>query len=300
MAEQAAPVEPTFDPTPEPAAPAPSAPPEAGSPATPASTPDKPWAGSPWASDLEAAGFDPETAAKVHELWQGKVQPYVTQREQELGEVGEIWAAFNEDETALPTYLALAEQRFGPEVAQHLANSLAEYIGADDPEGGTEVEPSWEDPEVYAAWYEQQPPWVQAQEDQRIANEQDAIYMSEVQRDAPDVIADGTEHIFARYVAGTEDGNVAQAKQWYDQEFGPIVAQAKADPAFAQQVGLGHLHEGAPAAPAPAEAPNVLGSYATPGGSEPPTEPQYASLDAAMDDLFEAVRGDAALHPPGR
>lgn len=293
MADQAAPAAPdapAFDPTPDPTLAAPAA---ATTPTTPpAAPPSSPWAGSPWAEKLDGLQ-DGLTREQVHELWQGTVQPYVTQKEQELGQVGTIWEQLQGEDTSIPTYLALAEQMYGPEVAQTIADGLQQHFDegaqAADDEGAVD----WEDQETYDRWFEQQPPWVQAQEEQRIANEEDATYQAEVKQFAPDVIDDGVEHILARYVVAA-DGDVQAAKQLYDQEFGPIIAHAKSDPAVAAQYGLSHLHGqvAAPAAPAPAGAPTVLGATGAGGSSVPAQEePRYATLDDAMDDLFAAVSG---------
>jgi hypothetical protein len=288
MADQAVPevpdaVDPTPDPTPAPSLP----PPDAPSPS--------PWAGSPWAGKLDevAASGQPLTPEQVHDLWQGTVQPYVTQKEQELGAWNEVVQGLTDQEQSVATYLAVAEQMYGEEVAQHLAASFQEYINNQEPGEGAPPagQNDWDDPESYQAWYDEQPPWIQAQEDKRIADEEDSEYASDVQQYAPDVLADGTESIFARYVVAVPDGDVQKAKALYDAEFGPIIAQAKQDPELAQRLGLGHLHAQHQPAPAEETAPTVLGAGGGAGANPASQEPGYGSMEEVYDDFFNTVKG---------
>jgi hypothetical protein len=286
MADQAAPIT-DVDPTPDPTTPA------AAAPAAPADTP-KPWADAPWAQTLETRFQDDATRAAVHQAWQEEVQPYVTRREQELGEWGKVQQQLQDDEASIPTFLAIAEQTYGPEVAQVFVDALRQHLHLDD--GEPQGEPGaqdWQSPEAYDAWYQAQPPWIQQQEDLRLGAEEDAQYQQEVQQYAPDVIAVGAEHHLARYVLAA-DGDVQQGKALYDQEFGPLVEAAKQNPQLAASLGLNF----APSAPAAADegAPAVLGSSGAQGGAPPPTEPQYANLDQAMDDLWKEIAGK---HPGG-
>ena len=307
MADQAAGA-PDFDPTPDPTpdAPSPQSPEASDSAQASSSTGTHPWDGSPWAKDLDGLE-DGLTREQVHELWQSKVQPYVTQREQELGNYGQILEALNDPEQSLAAYLTLAEMQYGPEVAQHLAQSLQQYTGEEEQpdalDGDTATQPNWDDPDAVQAWYDQQPPWIQEQFDNYVVQQEDQQYEADLDKYAPNIKADKTEHIFARYVVAT-DGNVEMAKELYDREMGPYIEQARKDPALAASLGLGHFHEegdqvpGGVAATAE-EPPNVLGQYGAAGATVPPTEPQYASMDDVMDDFFETVRGQGGLQPGG-
>jgi len=293
MADQAEPavpggVEATPDPTP--AAPAASTPPSSGS---------KPWADAPWAQTLETRFQDDAVRAQVHQAWQEEVQPYVTRREQELGEWGQVREQLLSEEESIPTFLAIAESHYGPEVAQLFADAILQHVngqpGQEASDAAAEGGSDWESDEAYDRWYEQQPPWVQAQEDQRRGAEEDLTYQQEVAKYAPDVIEIGADHHLARYVLAAE-GDVQQGKALYDQEFGPVVEQARANPALAASLGL-EFPEHAPQQPeAPEGAPAVLGSSGAQGGAPPPTEPQYANLDQAMEDLWQEVAGK---HPGG-
>jgi hypothetical protein len=287
MADQAEPVTGAdVAPDPTPAAPAAPAPAPTGGASQP---PAKPWADAPWAQTLETRFQDDTTRAAVHAAWQEEVQPYVTRKEQELGEWGRVRDQLQDDDASIPTFLAIAEQTYGPEVAQVFVDALRAHLQLDDGDGAAEQQGGdWQSPEAYDAWYQAQPPWVQEQEDLRRGSEEDAQYQQEVQQYAPDVVEIGADHHLARYVLAA-DGDVQQGKALYDQEFGPIVEQARQNPQLAASLGLQFPEH---AAPAEAEgAPAVLGSSGAQGGVAPPTEPQYASLDAAMEAMWQEVSG---------
>jgi hypothetical protein len=290
----APPAAPTFDPTPDPTPPSP------GTPATETPSPgtSAPWANAPWAETLEARFEDPAQREAVHGYLQEEIQPYVTRREQELGGLSEMWEALDDQEQSLPTFLTIAEEKYGPEVAQVFADAILQHVQAQQ-EGSDPANPSGDAPETYEEWYEKQPPWIQEREDVRLAEEEDGNYESEVQQHAPDVVALGQraqEH-FGRYVLALE-GDVAAAKQLWDQEMGPIVAAARQDPSLAASLGfeLGEPQGPAGAASVPGNeaAPHVLGATGAGGGTAPPTVPQYGSMDEVYADFYSEVAGKSA------
>lgn len=286
MADQAEPVVPDLPAAPDPtqaATPAAATPPTSASPA-----PDTPWAGSPWAGRLDeiAATNQQLTPAQVHELWQSEVQPYVTRREQELGEGASFIADLQDDEKSIGTYLAFAEQNYGPEVAEAIANAIVQHV-----EGAAAAPPEGSDTsDDYETWLAEQPPWIQEREALLRGQEEDQEYNAEVQQYAPDVIADGAEHLFARYVLASE-GDVQEAKALYDQEMGPIVAAAKQNPALAASIGLAFAEPADQTEAPPEGAPHVLGATGSSGGAAPPTTPQYGSMDEVYSDFFDSVKG---------
>src|SRR5690349_8595531 len=144
-----------------PAAPAP--------PATPAPTPD-----APWAADLASVFQDEAERARVDQFMREKYQPYVTQLEQKHAPARQLYDAL-QSENSLETYLGLAEQLYGEEAANYLAEKIIEKYG-EEAAAPAEPAPAAGD----AIPFEKLPPEVQERMRKLEADEARTTYWAEM------------------------------------------------------------------------------------------------------------------------
>jgi hypothetical protein len=269
-------------------------------PATPAPSAGQSTNPGPWADALSQRFQDETVRGQVDGFLRETVQPYITQREQELGQVGQIWDKLwdesdGEDNASLQTYLALTEARFGPQVAMAVAQSLQGFAGqqpAEQPAGGE----GGQNPPELDEWLAQQPQEVQDHFRQTFESEADKAYADELSNLASNdwTVNAGEGALFSNYVIAT-DGDIEAAHQLWEQQ--GMKSAIEANP---QAFGVAPP-QAAPAAEAAPEAPQVLGTGATGTGvTTPPTAPeQHDSLAEAVDSFFkdlhapstDAVRG---------
>jgi hypothetical protein len=256
----------------------------------------------PWSSSLAQAFPDEAVRGQVDQYLRSTVQPYITQREQDTAPWNAIWN--DEDpETALNTYLAVAEARFGPEFAQAVLSGLEPLFGDGQgnepgtPEAGTDTgAPEFEE------WLALQPPEVQQFWNQQMQSQEDQHYEEQLARAVQaEPSIKGLENIFSRYVVSSQfddDRAIDEAIQMWQAEGWPD--RVKSNP---ELFGLQTAPEGTQAAAAEpggaaalsqsgASAPTVLGAGTATGGGGPGAEvPQADSLDAAVDMFFRDLNG---------
>lgn len=277
--------------TPEPAAPA----------AAPAAEPQAP--ATPWAESLDRSFADvpAEMRTRLDQYLRSEVQPYVTRREQELGQVGEIWDNLWDENQTIGTYLSLAESIYGPELAQKVAATFSEHFEAQGmapaaaAQAGAQAAAQQAAQEPGAApaenqvpsfeeWLTQQPPEVQKIVMDQVSNNENDVYEGQLEQlSKMEKTIKGNEERFSRYVVAAE-GDLGEALELWRVEMAPLISEHPdvfgwSDPeAAAAPV--------APAAPANV-APAVLGTSSAPGGTEPvQTVPDHQTWDEAIHDFF--------------
>ncbi|MGZ6852645.1 MAG: hypothetical protein ACXVGB_00655 [Mycobacteriaceae bacterium] len=227
--------------------------------AAPAPPQPAPVGDGPWAQDIRSTFQDPEVQRQVDAFLRSKVQPHVTQVEQQYAPARELWQDLQaEDQSqSLGTYLAIAEQLYGPEVAQAVASSLeAQFTQPQQPETPAPAQPQLTPEQQQAI------DWANAQQAEQ-------LYQSELARvkaSDPNV----RDELFHPFVVGSEgdfDQALAAYQNWH----------AQAYPA-------------APAEPAP-EPPATLTGEGAPAAI-PPTEPARQTLDSALEDTLAEMRAN--------
>jgi hypothetical protein len=221
------------------------------------------------------------------------VQPYITQREQELGQVSSIWDRLwddsdGEDNQSLGTYLALTEARFGPQVAMAVAQSLQQFAGQEPPAAGGEGGEGGQTPPELDEWLAQQPPEIQEHFRATFESEADKAYAADLENLAKTDLTINAQDgaLFSNYVIAADGDMEAAHQMWVDQG---MKAAVEANP---QAFGI-QPEQPAAEQPAP-EAPTVLGTGATSQGVTPPP-----SAPENHDTLEEAVAGFFRdLHAP--
>lgn len=265
-------------------------------------TPASPWAGSPWADKLDGLE-DGLTREQVHELWQSDVQPYVTRKEQELGQVAEVWDGLWDDDQTIPTYLGLAESIYGPELASEVAATFAKHFEmqgmspeeaaaegakaaseqAADESATPEAPPEFED------WLKQQPEPVQEMLQEQYNDRQDAEYARDLEQLAGhEPTIKGNEDRFSNYV-GAAEGDYDTALARWQAEMAPVIREHPEafgweDPAKAAEAAKVEAEKPAK------EAPAVLGTGGAAGSSVPPQVPHHNSMEEGMDAMFKALQ----------
>jgi hypothetical protein len=251
----------------------------------------------PWSSSLAQAFPDESVRGQVDQYLRSTVQPYITQREQDTAPWNAIW---NEEdpETALNTYLAVAEARFGPEFAQAVLKGL-EPMFQDGDQGteGAPVEGTDTGAPEFEEWLALQPPEVQQFWQQQMEQQEDQHYEEQLARAVrAEPSIKGLENIFSRYVVSSQfddDRAIDEAVQMWQAEGWPQRVQE-----HPELFGLQTAPEGTQAAAAEpggaaalsqssAAAPTVLGAGTAAGGGGVGAEvPQSDSLDSAVDLFF--------------
>lgn len=253
----------------------------------------------PWAESLGRAFPDEAVRGQVDQYLRSEIQPYVTRREQELGEVSGVWDNLWNEDTTIPTYLSLAESIYGPDLAQKVAETFTSYFESQGltPEQAAEAGAQAasqqaaadsgvpaEEPD-FETWLAAQPKQVQDMVLKNVAQEEDQNYQSLMAEYATkDPTIRGNEHLFSRYVVAT-DGDMDQALGMWQQEMSPIITE--------NPQAFGWQPPAAPDATAqqPQQPDPVLGSASAPGVTNPPQVPQHQDMDEAMHDFWVDMHG---------
>lgn len=268
----------------------------------PAETPAEPAAAAPtepatpWADSLGRAFPDEATRGQVDQYLRSEIQPYITRKEQELGEVSGVWENLWDEDQTIPTYLSLAESIYGPELAREVAQTFAKHFEVTEglsPEqaaaagveaanqAAVDAQPEVEAVPDFDEWLAKQPPEVREIVTNQVAQNEDDVYngqLAELAGVEPTI--KGNEDRFSRYVVATEgDLNVALAL--WQEEMAPVI---KAHP---ESFGTAAPATEAPAEAKPArEAPAVLGSQAAAGVTTPPQIKAHQTMDEAIHDFM--------------
>lgn len=198
---------------------------------------------------------DESTRTQVDTFLRSKVQPHVTQIEQQFAPARQLYEGLNDPEQSVITYLAATEQLYGTEVAQKVAESLG--LSEEQPPAPTDEQP----PTAPQLSPDQQRAieWAQAQEAEQ-------LYQSELARvkaQDPNI----KDELFAPFVVGAE-GDFDQALRTY---------QAWHAAAYPQ-----------PPAPEQPPPPATLGDAGAPAAAPPTVEKM--TLDGALDSVLEDMR----------
>lgn len=238
------------------AAPPVAAAPVASEPVVPVAAPvaAPPPSDSPWAADLNATFQDETVRGQVDSFLRGHVQPHVTRIEQESAPARELFRDLQGDES-VETYIGVAAQLYGDEVAAVLQATLAEKFG-----GGEETEPVAGEPAPMdartaeaVAYYE--------------SRQAEDLYNSELAKAIEaDPSIKGRESRFANFVVGSEGDFPEAQKRW-------AASRLEDQAEWAPQ---------APAAPAPATLTDQ---------GAPATAPQVTQ-QMTIDDALEATLAD--------
>lgn len=272
---------------------------EAAAAATQEQTP----AAGPWDESLARAFPDEAMRGQVDQYLRSEIQPYITRKEQELGEVGTVWNQLWDENESFPTYLELANTLYGEDVALELAQTLAKHYERQglDPETAAaaavqevgaqatqQAQTQEQGPPDLETWLKQVPPefrqYVTEQFDAR-ADETYNGQLDDITKVEPTIGAKSETFngraLFSRYVASME-GDLPGALQLWQTEMVPLI---KASP---EQFGYTDPTAAAAAAAAtPAkQAPVVLGGSSTSGGTTPPQQKAHQTFDEAMHDFF--------------
>ncbi len=245
------------EPQQEPAAPTPDTAESVQSDATPPNP-------GPWSADLEAAFDDPNQRAAVDAFLREKVQPRVTQLEQQSAPNRAAERLYDDfTQNPVDTYYSVTEELYGPEAAEAVKAALAGDDSAPDAEDDilddTDADLSNLPPEAREA--------IEYVQEQR----QEAAYNAELDKikaDKPDLDLD--PELFAPFVMAA-DGDLEVAVENYES----FLTRFKPS-------------EGGEPEPTP-QAPPTVGQDRT-GATTPPTEKSYESLDEAMDEYFAEQR----------
>lgn len=226
-------------------------------------TPVAPPAGDgPWAKDL-ATFFEDETIrGNVDSFLRSKIQPHVTQIEQQHAPARELWTDLQGDDS-LSTYVGVANQLYGEDAAKQIAEILAKQFGEE------EETPAAETP-AEAPLHPRLQALLDKEDEERENQEYDAE-LARVKALDPRIGSTIDDEDFAPFVIGAEgdfDTALARFQVWH----------AKVYPQGAPEVVP-------PVIPPPA----VLGGD-TGGGATPPLATKYESLDSALDAAMTDLR----------
>lgn len=243
----------------------------------------------PWENDIRQTFADPQTAAAVDQFLRARVQPRVTQLEQELaGARGgqELLTAFQEDPVG--TFNAVQQQLVEAGYLPAQAQQMAQAAYAE-----SQQQPAAAAPAQTAA---------AGQEDPRVA-EMYAAYQQAAELEAYDAQvaaivndpanADINPNRYHTFVAAA-DGDFQKALEMYRADVAGILRDYGIDPTTAtpqQQESAAALAEAGQQEAA--GAPPVMGTGSAAGAGAPiPTQPDYRGMDGlnkAIDDAVAAM-----------
>jgi hypothetical protein len=234
----------------------------------------------PWEQDIRAAFTDPQEAARVDAFLRSRVQPRVTQLEQQVAETREaqnLWDAFHQDPES--TFRAIQAQLVDAGYSVGEANAAAgeALAAAQGPAPAAVAAAQTEDPrlaEMYADWTQQ-----------RELAAYDA-QMAEIANDPANRDVDPNRlHLYV----SAADGDFDRAIELYRADTAQVLTRYGIDPATATQ----QQQEAAAAVASEAAAngaPPVMGAGAGGAGAPLPTQPDYRGKDG----LHKAIEDAAA------
>lgn len=219
---------------------------------------------SPWQSDLEAAFEEPEVRSRVDEYLRSKVQPYVTQLEQQSApnrDANRLWESFHED--PLATYEQVTREVLDEERAERIAAILrGEEPDEDDGYG------DWDDDEDEDEGTQQYPPEIQELIEERQRQQYESV-LEDVKTKLEEEGVPFHRQQFEPYIVA-HDGNLDKAVASYREWVG------EAKELFGIKV------------PKPEDIPPpAINSDTRAGSVTPPVEESYNSLDDAVDAFFK-------------
>ncbi len=219
----------------------------------------------PWASDLESYFDDPQVRAQADRFLRERVQPRVTQIEQERSEYAPARELYDDLRSDPETTLrAITGQLYGDDVAEAIAKLLDE--GETEP-GTPEAQPAPELPREVQELI--------AERNERLAAEAYEAELARVKQQIPDLVEDEF-HPFVVSAQGNMDKAVAVYQRWRQG-----VEERYGTPSAAQD-------------PPPA----ALGSEGS-SPVAPPVQQKYDSLDAALDATMDDLRRARDVTPVG-
>lgn len=250
---------------------------EVTTPAAPALQPG------PWENDIRQSFTDPQVAAQVDNFLRARVQPRVTQLEQQVAQTKdatELWDAFHSNPEG--TFNAIRAQlvEAGYDVAEANAiagNAQAEAAAAPPPAAQTAAAQA-EDPrvaEMYADW---------------TRTRELSAYDAEIERITADPAnADIDPNLYHTYVSAA-DGDFEQAINMYRHHVTNILTRYGIDPAEAtlqQAQAAAQVAEGEQRQES--GAPPVMGQGAGGAGAPVPTQPEYQGRDGLHKAIEDAT-----------
>lgn len=210
----------------------------------------------PWSKDLESAFADPEIRAQVDAYLRNTVQPHVTKLEQSSRDALALYNDLTNPETAAQAYVSISQELFGDEAADRLIASLNLDVDEDE---STEEEP--DDLEAMKA------EWLAEKQAKAYREALDELKQA---KGLGDEFVEDLFHPFVASAGGDLEAAYAQYENYYDR--------------FKSMFGEPKLSDEVPVPPP------TLGS----APASAPTQKQYTSTRAAIDDMF----ADMAAGPP--
>ena len=241
----------------------------------------------PWADDIRSSFTDPEVQAQVDAFLRAKIQPHVTQVEQQAAEARQLYDAFQADPYA--AYAAVGEQLYGeqyqPPQAAAPTPQQPQYF---QDQYGNVVQPIGYDAQGNPVFGAAQPPAQQPPAQQPPA--QQATPETDPRLQA--VLEDYDERLYdqAKQQFLSDPANADIHPALFDQ----FVANAETwDEAAAAYRAYAAAWAAAQDAPPPDTAPPQLGDQ---GQGSPSTQPveQRKSLNETIDEIFN----EQAAAPP--
>lgn len=230
--------------------------------------------GGPWQADIEANFEDPAVRATVDAFLRSKIQPRMTQLEQQIASTAqarELWDAFQKDPSA--TYAGITRELWGDELAEEAframeAKQQAALAPPAEPAEPAAPEPAAPAPQPVDPRYEQMlNEWTQQQEL--------AAYDAQVEAITSDPAnADIDPNLLHTFVAAAE-GDFDEAILRYRD--------------FAAKFLVRYGMTPSEAADAQAAAPPVMGADAGGAGAAPPVQKTYQGQQGLYDAIDEAM-----------
>lgn len=238
----------------------------------------------PWEQDIRAAFTDPEVAAQVDNFLRARVQPRMTQLEQQLAgtkDAQSLYDAFHEDPVG--TYQAITSQLvdlgYPVGAAESIAQNAAASAASAPPAASAAASPAaaqTEDPRISEMYADYQ------------RTRELAAYDAEIERIVNDPTnADINPNRLHIYVAAA-DGDFERAVELYRHDVSDVLLSYGVDPASATP----QQQDQAAQIAAQQTAPPVMGGDAGGAGAPVPASPEYRGQDGlhkAIEDATAAM-----------
>lgn len=230
--------------------------------------------GGPWQADIEANFEDPAVRATVDAFLRSKIQPRMTQLEQQIANTAnarQLWEAFQQDPNA--AYASITRELWGDELAEEAFRAMEAKQNAANqppaaPPAAAPAEPAAPQQPVMDPRYEQM--FEEWQRQQELA-----AYDAEIERITSDPAnADIDANLIHTFVAAAE-GDFDEAILRYRE--------------FATNFMLRYGMTPGEVAEQQAAAPAVLGQDAGGAGAAPPTQVEYRGQEGLHQAIDDAV-----------